>query len=83
MSEVLKGESPYMSTLITVQLSEEALIDALRHLPPERRRALLRQVDNPPLPVVVALPAAELDRWTGLIAVGGDALVESEQIYDE
>jgi uncharacterized protein len=29
------------------------------------------------------VPAAELERWTDLIAVGGDALEDSERLYDE
>ena len=35
-----------MSTPITVQISEEALIEALQQLPPERRRQLLRQLNE-------------------------------------
>jgi hypothetical protein len=72
-----------MSTPITIQLPEEALIEALRQLPPARRRKLLQQVVDPPTVEVVSLPAAALDQWIGLISVGGDALAESEQIYDE
>ena len=29
------------------------------------------------------VPAAELERWTDLIAVGGDALEDSERLYDD
>ena len=33
-------------------------------------------------PVVRVVPATELDKWTGLIAIGGDALEDSERLYE-
>jgi hypothetical protein len=72
-----------MSDTITVQISEEELLNALRRLPPARRQLLLRQLADERRPIVVTLPAAALDRLTGLMAVGGDALEESEQLYDD
>jgi hypothetical protein len=72
-----------MSATITIQLPEDVLLDALRQLPPSRRRRLLQQLADEPSPTVVSIPAAELDQWTGLISIGGDALAESEQLYDE
>jgi hypothetical protein len=78
-----------MSTPITIQIPEEALIEALQQLPPERRRQILQQVSGEPVSkpvskiIAVPLPANVLQEITGIIAIGGDALIESEQIYDE
>ncbi|MCC6455859.1 MAG: hypothetical protein IT328_12985 [Caldilineaceae bacterium] len=72
-----------MSTPITVQIPEEALIEALQQLSPERRRQILQQVDKKQRPQVVTIPADALLELKGIISVGGDALVESEHIYDE
>lgn len=72
-----------MSTPITIQIPEEALVEALQQLPPERRRQIIQQVEDKPRRKIVAVPADVLLPLTGTIAVGGDALIESEQIYDE
>jgi hypothetical protein len=72
-----------MATTITVKLPEDVLIDALRQLPSSRRRQLLQELASEGGPIVKAIPASELDRWTGFLAVGGDALTESEQLYDD
>jgi len=32
---------------------------------------------------VPSLPASSLDRLTGLVALGGDALADAESLYDE
>jgi len=34
-------------------------------------------------PVFRLISAAELDKWTGLVAVGGDALEDNRRLYDE
>lgn len=71
-----------MSETIILELPEEILLKALQQLSPERRQWLFNQIDLPDVssPIVSAL---ELDAWTGLIAVGGDALEESEQLYED
>ena len=33
--------------------------------------------------VIPSLPASSLDRLTGLVAWGGDALADTERLYDE
>jgi hypothetical protein len=71
-----------MSEIIVLELPEEILLKALRQLSPDRRRWLFNQIDvHTTTPRGVS--ALELDAWTGLIAVGGDALTESEQLYDD
>lgn len=71
-----------MSNPITIQLPEEVLIEALQQLPPERRRQLLQQIEDSQQKEVATLPIEALYQLTGIIEVGGDALEESEQIYD-
>jgi hypothetical protein len=72
-----------MSTTITIQLPEEVLIEALQQLSPERRQEILRQVDEKQRPQVATLPIEALYKLTGIVEIGGDALIESEHIYDE
>jgi hypothetical protein len=70
-----------MTATVTLELPENVLVQALRRLSPARRQQLLHQLEDETLPVVHVLPAADLDRWTGLIAVGGDALEDSRHVY--
>jgi hypothetical protein len=72
-----------MTTAIVVELPEDVLVEALRRLTPARRRQLLLRVESEPAPALTTVPATELDKWTGLISVGGDALEDSECLYCE
>ena len=72
-----------MSNPITIQLPEEVLIEALQRLSPERRRQLLQQVENEQESGPVPLPADVLKEITGIVNIGGDALEDSERLYDE
>ncbi len=72
-----------MTATITLELPDNVLIQALKRLSPARRRQLLYQLEAEASPVVRVVPAAELDKWTGLISVGGDALEDSRRLYDE
>ena len=52
----------------------------------ERRRKEEGQrgaVQKPMRLVLCTLPAAHLDHLTGLVAWGGDAMTDSERLYDE
>jgi hypothetical protein len=71
-----------MTVTVTLELPDNVLIQALRQLSPARRQQLLRQLEDETPPVVRVVPATELDKWTGLIAVGGDALEDSERLYE-
>ncbi len=71
-----------MTVTVTLELSDNVLIQALKQLSPARRQQLLHQLEDETLPVVRVVPATELDKWTGLIAVGGDALEDSERLYE-
>ena len=72
-----------MAATVTVELPENVLVQALKRLSPARRQQLLQQLMDEALPVVRVVPATDLDQWTGLIAVGGDALEDSRRLYDE
>jgi hypothetical protein len=72
-----------MSSPITIQLPEEVLIEALQQLSPERRRQLLKQIEGERELEPVPLPTDALKEITGIINIGGDALEDSERIYDE
>jgi len=71
-----------MTVTVTLELPDNVLIQALKQLSPARRQRLLRQLENETPPVVRVVPATELDKWTGLIAVGRDALEDSERLYE-
>jgi hypothetical protein len=72
-----------MTGTVTLELPENVLIQALKRLSPARRQQLLGQLEDDTSPAVRVIPATELDKWTGLIAVGGDALEDSERLYDQ
>jgi hypothetical protein len=72
-----------MSTPITIQIPEEAIVEALRQLSPQRRRDILQQVSEEQEVKLVTFPVESLYKLTGIVEIGGDALTESDQIYDE
>ena len=72
-----------MTATVILELPEDVLVAALRKLSPARRRHLLVESDRPPAFTLRTVPATELDKLTGLIAVGGDALEDSELLYDD
>ena len=72
-----------MTATVTLEVPEEVLVAALRRLTPARRRQLLLKVETDTLSVPRGVPADELDKWTGLIAIGGDALEDSERLYSD
>jgi len=64
-----------MSTSITIELPEAVLIEALQKLSPERRRQLLEQANEETKIQLVPFPMETLKEITGIISVGGDALI--------
>ena len=72
-----------MAATVTLELPDNVLIQALERLSPARRQQLLYQLEDEASPAVRVISATELDKWTGLIAVGGDALEDSRRLYDE
>ncbi|MBU2578340.1 hypothetical protein KKA69_05970 [Patescibacteria group bacterium] len=72
-----------MSSKITLELPEELLVEALRRLSSKKRRELINKVEGGTQIQAQGMPAMELDKLTGLISVGGDALEDSERLYDD
>jgi len=56
---------------VKVEIQEDELLKALRALPLERRKAILRKIEQLQKPVLRWINASELDDITALIAVGG------------
>ncbi len=71
-----------MGSMITVQMPEDVLIEALRRLPEGRRRAILRQLMGLEGLKPCWVPAAELGRLIGLVSLGGDAVQDTEALYN-
>jgi hypothetical protein len=70
------------SGVIPVQLSEAELVEAVRRLSPDRREDLLDKLQELREPVIRSVPASRLDSLTGLVSLGGDALADTEALYD-
>ena len=72
-----------MANVLPLELPDELLIEAMRRLPPARRRDLLNKLQELTKPVLHPVPAAHLDALTNLISLGGDAVEDSERLHDE
>lgn len=72
-----------MTATITLELPEDVLVAALRKLPSWQRREILREFQGDLGPAIRTVPASELDKWTDLLAVGGDAQEESEDLFND
>jgi hypothetical protein len=65
---------------------KQQLVRELDELPPDKLMEVLDFVAflrTRKVPLVPSLPASSLDRLTGLVAWGGDALADTEGLYDE
>jgi hypothetical protein len=68
---------------VEVELSEAKLLEAFRRLRPPQRVNLLAQLQQWDKPELRTVPASRLDALTGLVSLGGDALLDSERVYDD
>lgn len=71
-----------MSETIVLELPEEVLLSALRQLSPDRRRWLFKESGKGAAIEVRPVSAEMLSELSGLMSIGGDALKDSEQLYD-
>ena len=71
-----------MGKVIALQLPEDVLVEALRRLPEDRRRELLRRLMETEALKPRWVPAAELGRLIGLVSLGGDAVQDTEALYN-
>jgi len=78
----LDKEAARMGSMITVQMPEDVLVEALRRLPEGRRRAILRQLMGLEGLKPRWVPVAELGRLIGLVSLGGDAVQDTEALYN-
>jgi len=71
-----------MPAVIPLEVPETKLVEAFRRLPPQRRAELLDKLRALREPELRTVPASRLYALTGLVSLGGDALVDTEAIYD-
>jgi hypothetical protein len=72
-------------TTTEVDLKKQ-LMRELDELPPDKLMEVLDFVAFlriRKVPFIPSIPASSLDRLTGLVAWGGDALIDTERLYDE
>jgi len=67
---------------VELELSEAKLIEAFRRLSPRRRANLLDKLQALRDPILRTVPASRLYDLTGLVSLGGDALADTEALYD-
>ena len=67
---------------LELELPETKLMDAFRRLPPLQREELLRKLQSIQEPELHVVFSNRLNELTGLVSLGGDALEDSEAIYD-
>ncbi|NBD35597.1 MAG: hypothetical protein GVY30_06320 [Chloroflexi bacterium] len=68
---------------VELELSEANLIEAFRRLPSGRRAELLDKLQALREPLLRTVPANQLYGLTGLVSLGGDALADTEALYDD
>lgn len=67
---------------LTVRLPKQMLLDLLRQVPRKELESLIREITGKSQLEPVRVPSQSLDKLTGLISVGGDALQDTEAIYE-
>lgn len=67
---------------LELDLPEAKLLEAFRRLPAQRRAELLDRLQALHTPKLRTVPASRLYALTGLISLGGDALADTEAIYN-
>jgi hypothetical protein len=67
---------------VELELYEANLIEAFRRLPSGRRADLLDKLQALREPLLRTVPANRLYDLTGLVSLGGDALADTEALYD-
>ncbi|OFZ19308.1 MAG: hypothetical protein A2Z20_04045 [Bdellovibrionales bacterium RBG_16_40_8] len=68
---------------LELKLPETKLIDAFRKLPKEQREELLRKLQSIGEKKLHIVPSTRLNAMTGVVSLGGDALEDTEALYNE
>ncbi len=73
-----------MSAVISLELElpEAKLVKAFRQLSPRRRAELLGRLQTLREPELRTVPASRLYALTGLVSLGGNALADTEALYN-
>ena len=67
---------------LELEVPETKLVEAFRRLPPRQRVRLLEVLRALCEPELRTVPAGRLHALTGIVSLGGDALADTEAIYD-
>jgi hypothetical protein len=67
---------------LTVRLPKHLLFEFLRQIPRKELDMLIQEIPGKSQLEPVRVPSQSLDKLTGLISVGGDALQDTEAIYE-
>jgi len=67
---------------LTVRLPKRFLLELLYQVPGKELEAILREIARKSQLKPVRVSSQSLDNLTGLISVGGDALQDTETIYE-
>lgn len=68
--------------LVELELPEAKLIEAFRCLPSGRQSDLLNKLQRLCKPILQTASASQLYGLTGIVSLGGDALTDTEALYD-
>ena len=73
-----------MSTVLSLEMEipDSKLVEAFRRLPHQQRARLLARLRTLCDPDVRTAPASRLSALAGVVSLGGDALADTEAIYD-
>ncbi|MGA1826559.1 MAG: hypothetical protein ACMUIP_18045 [bacterium] len=68
---------------ISIQIPEELIIDALSHLTYEKRLEIIKKAGVDISLDVKYAKADLLDKLTSIVSIGGDAVTDTEMVFDE
>jgi hypothetical protein len=66
-----------------LELPEDKLVEAFRRLPPYQRVELLKKLQAAEGLQLVKVSASTLEPLTGVVSLGGDAVTDTEALYDD
>ena len=66
---------------VSLELPDDLLMEAVRRLPVRQREALLRKLQRLVGPSLRSIPAQQMGSLTGLVSLGGDAVLDTEDLY--
>lgn len=67
---------------VSVKLPKRILLELLRRIPRKELEGLIQETKGKPQFEPVRVDPQSLDKLTGIVSVGGDALHDTEAIYE-